>query len=157
MALHQFVFAAAVSSRYWSLSNFYFQNKQLNTSQTVMCGQRCFVHQTFIVLNTVSPNKHGNSVTIFILSTSAQLGCKIKVWRGCVPANQAQVDQFDIVTVFPCLLGHTVLSDFMYVYFICWLLNLVIKDSKIMQQVNKIRLFNYVTTCVSLIITYKFF
>ena len=29
----------------------------------------------------------------------------------------------------------------MYVYFISWLLNLVFKYSKIMQQVNKIRLF----------------
>ena len=37
---------------------------------------------------TVSPNKHGNSVTIFNLSTSAQLGSKINVWTVCVPASQ---------------------------------------------------------------------
>ena len=41
---------------------------------------------------TVSPGKHGNSVTIFNLSTSVQLGCKINVWRGCVPASQAEVE-----------------------------------------------------------------
>ena len=40
---------------------------------------------------TVSPNKPGNSVTIFHLSTSAQLCCKINVLRGCVPATQAEV------------------------------------------------------------------
>ena len=60
------------------------------------------------IFNTLSPNKHGNSVTVFNLSTSAQLGCKINVLRGCVPANQAEVDTFNIVTEFPCLLGHTV-------------------------------------------------
>ena len=57
---------------------------------------------------TVSPKKHENSVTIFNLSTSVQLGCKINVWRGCVPASQAEVDLFNIVAEFPCLLGHTV-------------------------------------------------
>ena len=34
---------------------------------------------------TVSTKKHGNFVTISNLSTSAQLGCKMNVWRGCVP------------------------------------------------------------------------
>ena len=52
-----------------------------------------------------------NSVTIFNLSTFAQLGCKINVWKGCVPANQAEVDKFSIVTEFPCLLGHTVYNS----------------------------------------------
>ena len=42
--------------------------------------------------DTVSPNKHGNSVTIIKLPTSAQLGCKINVLRGCLPANYAEVD-----------------------------------------------------------------
>ena len=37
-----------------------------------------------IVVHTVSPNKLWNSVTIFNVSTSAQLGCKINVWRGGV-------------------------------------------------------------------------
>ena len=41
---------------------------------------------------TVSPNKHGNSVTIYNLSTSAQIDCKINVWSGCVSASQAEVD-----------------------------------------------------------------
>ena len=41
---------------------------------------------------TVSPNKHGNSVTIFNVSTSAQLSSKLNVLRGCVPTNQAEVD-----------------------------------------------------------------
>ena len=36
---------------------------------------------------TGCPNKHGNSVTIFNLSASAQLGCKINVLRGCVPLS----------------------------------------------------------------------
>ena len=45
---------------------------------------------------TVSPGKHGNSVTIFNLSTYAQLGCKINILRGCVPANQAEVDYSSI-------------------------------------------------------------
>ena len=57
---------------------------------------------------TVSPHKHRNSLTIFKMSTSAQLGCKRKVLRGCVSASQAEVDKFNIVTEFPCLLGHTV-------------------------------------------------
>ena len=52
--------------------------------------------------DAVSPNKHGNSVTIFNLPTSAQLGCKINVLRDCVPASQAEVDYFNIVTEFPC-------------------------------------------------------
>ena len=47
---------------------------------------------TAIYVYTVSPNKHGNSVTIFNLSTFAQLGCKINLLRGCVPASQAEVD-----------------------------------------------------------------
>ena len=59
---------------------------------------------------SVSPNKHGNSVTIFPLSTSAQLGCKVNVWRGCVPVSQVEADKFDIVTEFPCLLGLNVYS-----------------------------------------------
>ena len=56
----------------------------------------------------MGPSKHGSSVTIFDLSTSAQIGDKINVWRGCVSASQAEVDYFGIVTEFPCLLGHTV-------------------------------------------------
>ena len=55
----------------------------------------------------MSPNKHGNSVTIFNLSTSTHQGCKVNVLRGCMPASQAEVDSFNI-TEFPCLLGHTV-------------------------------------------------
>ena len=50
---------------------------------------------------TVSPNKHGNS-------TSAQLDSKINKLRGCVSASQTEVDKFNIVTEFPCLLGLTV-------------------------------------------------
>ena len=49
-----------------------------------------------------------NSVTMFNLSTSVQLGCKINVLRGFVQASQTEVDKFNIVTGFPCLLGHTV-------------------------------------------------
>ena len=61
------------------------------------------------LIKIVSPNKHGNSMTIFNLSTSAQLGCKVNVLRGCVPANQAEVDyKFNIVTELPCLLEHAV-------------------------------------------------
>ena len=37
-------------------------------------------------------SKHGNSMTIFNLSISAQLGCKLNVLGGCVPANPAEVD-----------------------------------------------------------------
>ena len=33
---------------------------------------------------------------------------KLILKMGCVPASQAEVDQFNIVTEFPCLLGHTV-------------------------------------------------
>ena len=53
-----------------------------------------FIHKIFFkkAANTVSPNKHGNLVTIFKLSTSAQLGCKVNVLKGCVPASQAEVD-----------------------------------------------------------------
>ena len=40
--------------------------------------------------DTVSPKKHGNSVTIFTLSTSAHLGSKIYV--GCVPASGGKVN-----------------------------------------------------------------
>ena len=52
-----------------------------------------FVYVPLILsLYTVSPDKHGNSVTIFNLSTSVQLGCKLNVLRGCVPASQAEVN-----------------------------------------------------------------
>ena len=40
------------------------------------------------LLDTVSPNKHGNSMTILNLSTSAQLSCKLNVLWGCVPATR---------------------------------------------------------------------
>ena len=43
----------------------------------------------------------------------------------------------------------------MYVYFISWLLNLVIKYSKIIHQVNKIRLFNSVTIYIHKVILSK--
>ena len=56
----------------------------------------------------MSPEKHGNSMTIVNMSTSTQVDCKINVWRGCVPASQAEVDQFNIVTEFLCLSGLTV-------------------------------------------------
>ena len=47
---------------------------------------------TLIIRYTLSPNKHENSVTIVNLSTFAQLGCKINVLRGCVPASQVEED-----------------------------------------------------------------
>ena len=80
--IKKLVIGSLIFIRYWLISNCY--------------------------LYTVSPNKHGNSVTIFNLSTSVQLGCKINVLRGCVPIRQAEVDYFNIVTELPCLLGHTV-------------------------------------------------
>ena len=41
---------------------------------------------------TGNPNKHGNSLAIFNLSTFFQLGYTINVLRGCVRANQAEID-----------------------------------------------------------------
>ena len=49
-------------------------------------------HETTSMIPTVSPNKHGNSVTNFNLSTFAQLGCYEYVLRDCMPAIQAEVD-----------------------------------------------------------------
>ena len=63
------------------------------------------------------PNKHGNSVTIFKLYTSAQLDCKINVLRGFVPTSQAKVDYLNLVTELPCLLVLTV-SELTYWSFI---------------------------------------
>ena len=40
----------------------------------------------------VGSNKHGTSVTIFTLSTPAQLGCKVNVWRGCLSDSSGKVD-----------------------------------------------------------------
>ena len=45
-----------------------------------------------IQVQTVSPQKHGNSVTISNWSSSAQLGSKINVWRACGPASKGKVD-----------------------------------------------------------------
>ena len=46
-----------------------------------------------------TPNKHGNSVIIFNLSTSAQQDWKINVLRGCVSASQVEVDYlFNLLT-----------------------------------------------------------
>ena len=61
-------------------------------------------------LKVVSTTKHWNSVTIFKLSNSVQLGCKINLLIGCVPASQAEVDLLNIITELSCLLGLTLLS-----------------------------------------------
>ena len=64
----------------WMLFNF--GKKSSNINLDLLC----------FYLPTVSHKKHENSATIFNLSTSAQLGWKINVLRGCVPASQAEVD-----------------------------------------------------------------
>ena len=55
---------------------------------------RQVVQRSKVQVRTVSPNKNGNLVTIFNLSTSAQLGCRINVLRGCVPASPEGIPRF---------------------------------------------------------------
>ena len=50
------------------------------------------------------PEKKPDSAPV---TTSAQLGCIMKVLRGCVPTCLAEVDYFNTVTEIPCLLGLT--------------------------------------------------
>ena len=55
------------------------------------------------------PNKHGNSLTILNLSTSAWLSGTHFLNTFILQPSWAEVDQLNIVTEFPCLLGLTVL------------------------------------------------
>ena len=85
-----------------------FEGYHVQTFQSLMNQLKA----TFIedsVVNTVSPNKNGNLVTIFnFYLRPARLYRKCIV--NCVPASQAEVAQLNIVTAFPCLLGLTVFS-----------------------------------------------
>ena len=57
-----------------------------------MVNRNCtFMLYTRQVYHTVSPKKHGDSVTIFTLSISAQLDCKINGEVAC-PASPNKVD-----------------------------------------------------------------
>ena len=52
--------------------------------------------------SSLSPKKLRNSLTFFF-PPSAQLGCKINEWEGCVPVSLGNKDQFNIVT--PMFIG----------------------------------------------------
>ena len=59
-------------------------------------------------MNAVCPNKHGNSVTILNLSTSAWIGSTQPLITFILQPSWAEVDDLNIVTEFPCFLGLTV-------------------------------------------------
>ena len=87
------------NKEYRNILDIYTYNKEYRNILHIYTYNKEYRNILYIILitrntgiYTVSPNKHGNSVRIFNLSTSVQLGCKINVWRGCVPASQAEVD-----------------------------------------------------------------
>ena len=57
---------------------------------------------------TVCPNKHGNSVTMLNLSTSACLACTQPLNTFILQTSWTEVDKLNIVIEFLCLLGLTV-------------------------------------------------
>ena len=68
-----------------------------------------YLYQCFNIFHTVSPNKHGNSVTILNLSTLPCVAGTQPLHTFILQPSWVEVDKINIVTEFPCLLGLTVL------------------------------------------------
>ena len=88
---------------YLNFNTFLFRKEKWNWVGMILIPSHGYEQPAHVYwLYTVSPNKHGNSVTIFQFSTFARLGRKLNILRGYVHAMLLYIS-----LISPCLLGLT--------------------------------------------------